>query len=96
MYKALAIDDGMNKQIKTWMADATTKQQQELAKHAGTSRGMLYQLASGQRKATVEMAARLEKAFNKMNVNLTRGDMSNTCASCFFYQRCNPNKGKKK
>lgn len=84
----------MKKQIKQWMATATTDQQHQLAQRAKTSVGMLYQLASGKRKVTVEMAARLEQAFNKMNVDLTRGGMSATCAACFFYRRCNPKKRK--
>lgn len=49
-------------QLHYWMKQATPKQRTLLAKKAKTSVAYLRQLASGHRKASMEMALRIEKA----------------------------------
>jgi len=49
-------------QLYYWMKDATPKQRIALAKKAKTSVAYLRQLASGFRKASMEMALRIEMA----------------------------------
>jgi DNA-binding transcriptional regulator YdaS (Cro superfamily) len=80
----------MNLPLKNWMAQATTAQQERLAKLAGTTRGTLYQYSSGVRKASSERAIALEEAskrFPKLP-KLLRTDLSATCASCKFAKTC--------
>lgn len=80
----------MNQPLKNWMAQATTPEQEKLAKLAGTTRGTLYQYSSGVRKASSERAIALEKAsvrFPKLP-KLRRTDLSATCASCKFAKTC--------
>ena len=48
--------------LKHWMKLATAKEKELLAKKAGTSVAYLRQLASGHRKAGLELAFEIEKA----------------------------------
>lgn len=79
----------MNNLIKNWMETATPAQQKALAKFAGTSRTYLYQLANGTRKASSEMAAKLENAAEllsqKENIGLLpRYFVSKICNGCHY------------
>lgn len=81
--------------FKDWMATSTTHEKIKLANEAGTSAGHLYQLASGERDASANLAANLETAFKKLHPSLgiTRGDLNNACARCPYFKKC---KAKKK
>lgn len=81
--------------IKRWMGGSTASQQQKLARLAKTSRNMLYQLASGHRVASPELAGRLERAVERMNREskddmdlFDRADVSPVCGDCPFARKC--------
>lgn len=81
--------------IKTWMSQASVAEQVHLANLVGTTRGNLYQYASGNRTPSSERAIKIEAATQEM-AKLTKGrlpvlyrtDMSPACASCHFAQKC--------
>jgi hypothetical protein len=81
---------------KTWMAATTTDEKNTVVAVAGTSLQVLYQVASGYRKPSSDLAARIEKgiaalARRKREVPLpivTRGDISEACAECPYMKRC--------
>lgn len=81
--------------IKAWMVVATVGEQNTLAHFAYTSRAMLYQYASGNRKASSEKAAFIEAASMRM-AKISRGrlpviyrtDLSAACANCPFARKC--------
>lgn len=81
--------------IRNWMARATTAQQEELAKLAGTSRAYLYHLAADpgsrhHRSPNLDLAVRLEAASEKVKPTkeglrpapLSRFDLIPECARC--------------
>ena len=70
-----------------------------MAKLAGTSMSMLYQMGyekdKGGRKAASELAGRIEKAAETIAMRdpvrfpiLTRGDLSATCSGCEYFKNC--------
>lgn len=75
------------KALKAWMGEATRTQQETLARLAGTSRGHLYQLSNGLRKAGPALARRLEIAAKRMNTTLDRRDICEACGRCEFAKR---------
>lgn len=82
----------MNK-LKTWMAEATTEQQQELAQAAGTSRQYLYQAGSGHRTPSAALGGAIEAATRRMAKRtglpvVTRGDLVPACAGCSYFKQC--------
>ena len=52
----------MNEHLRHWLAGAPPERREEVAKKAGTSVGHLWQLAGGHRRASVELATRLQDA----------------------------------
>jgi hypothetical protein len=70
--------------FKSWMKATTVEQKQRAADTAQTSVAHLYQLASGHRKASADLAARLESAIEPLD----RGDIAEACQNCCFYQEC--------
>lgn len=84
-------------QLKEWMRLASTAEQEELAFAANTSRQQLYALtampnSSMYRRASNELAARLEEAVKSINARsngrlppLTRGDLNYGCAECPYF-----------
>lgn len=52
----------MSTQVRDWLNSHTDGERSALAASASTSVGYLWQLAGGHRKASVELAARLNKA----------------------------------
>lgn len=54
----------MNDHLRDWLANATTERRQAVAEIAKTSVGHLWQLAGGHRKASAELAERLQDASN--------------------------------
>ena len=80
--------------MKAWMALATVQQQDEMAKLAKTTRGMLYKYVSN-RKASSEKAALIEEATKEMHKRtkgrlpvIYRTDLSSACAACQFARKC--------
>jgi hypothetical protein len=71
--------------FKHWMKTATGERKKEVAKGAKLSPIRLYHLASGYRNASSDMAARIEGAAGG---ELTRADVSGTCAACKYYKEC--------
>lgn len=52
----------MNLHLRKWMASASAERRAEVAASAGTSVGHLWQLAGGHRRASAELAGRLQDA----------------------------------
>jgi DNA-binding transcriptional regulator YdaS (Cro superfamily) len=52
----------MNEHLREWLARATDKRRQAVAVAASTTVGHLWQLAGGHRKASAELAGRLQDA----------------------------------
>ncbi len=52
----------MSQQLRDWLGRTNTNERQDLADLAGTSVAHLWQLAGGHRKASLELAKRLEDA----------------------------------
>lgn len=82
----------MNNLLKTWMQKANSAQWGKLAKIASTSITYLYQIASGKRKATPDMAARIEKAAEIMHHEertglLPRHLISKICSECHYVSK---------
>lgn len=84
--------------IRDWMQRASTKEQQELARRAKTSRAYLYVLSNSQgnytREARPALAARIEKgtlAMRDKNAKLPpvmRTDLNTDCRNCEFAKKC--------
>lgn len=81
--------------MKKWMLAATADEQAKLAKAAKTSRNYLYQLASNQRTASSDLAARIEIAAKPLRVSsknrlpeITRADISPVCGACPYATKC--------
>lgn len=82
-------------QLSLWMRVATTKEQELLAKRAGTSRGMLYLVSTGHRNFSAAKAGEIEKATEAMHKSsrgrlprLYRSDLADACAHCAYAQKC--------
>jgi DNA-binding transcriptional regulator YdaS (Cro superfamily) len=54
----------MNDHLRDWLANATAARRQQVADAAKTTVGHLWQLAGGHRKASAELAERLQDASN--------------------------------
>ncbi len=81
--------------MKAWMSAATTAEQELLAAKAGTSRGMLFQLAGGHRQASAALAGKIEhvaldmaKASKGRLPIVTRTDLCAACQQCQYAAKC--------
>lgn len=80
--------------LKLWMAAATPAEQEQLAQAAGTTRGGLYQVSSGNRRfrpgkaAALERASRILHAANPTLPVLYRTDFAIECAGCEYARAC--------
>ena len=80
----------------TWMKESTIEEKRELAQKAETSLGLLYQLSYGTRKASSDLAGRIEhsasvigkRVRHKPLPELRRGDLAEACAKCPHYKEC--------
>ena len=54
----------MNDHLREWLATATNDRRRDVAAEAKTTVGHLWQLAGGHRKASVDLAERLQDASN--------------------------------
>lgn len=52
----------MNLHLREWLASASVERREEVAAKAGTSVGHLWQLAGGHRRASADLAGRLQVA----------------------------------
>lgn len=52
----------MTQQLRDWLGQTNNQEREALAERAGTSVAHLWQLAGGHRKASLELAKRLEDA----------------------------------
>lgn len=52
----------MNDHLREWLAKTPADERERVAQRAGTSVGHLWQLAGGHRKASAELAERLQDA----------------------------------
>ncbi|WP_296187845.1 hypothetical protein [Pseudomonas sp. UBA1879] len=52
----------MNEHLRDWLANATPDRRKQVADAANTTVGHLWQLAGGHRKASAELAERLQDA----------------------------------
>lgn len=53
------------------------------------SRGSLMHVVHGRRGISSELAVRMEKAASRMDRELSRGDLNETCGRCEYYRACN-------
>lgn len=81
--------------LKQWMIAAVPAEIRELALLSGTSRGYLYQLANGQRKASAEIAGNVAAAAKAIRVGkerrlprLGREGVSAVCSKCEYARKC--------
>lgn len=78
--------------LKTWMAQATTAQQLELARRIDSSRGHLYHLSNGHRTASADFGGAVERETRAMADQglpiVTRGELVPACAACSYYKTC--------
>lgn len=77
------------------MAAATIAEQQLMAQKAGTTRGMLFQLAGGHRQASADLAGRIEavtvsmhKASKGRLPEVVRTDLCAACRVCQYAHKC--------
>lgn len=83
------------KPFRLWMLNATTLEQEELARKARVSRSYLYQLADGRRDALSETAGKIADAAEHIRKSsnsdlpvVTRADISTVCGQCNYARRC--------
>ena len=80
--------------LTQWMAHATPDEQEQLARGADTTRGALYQVASGHRRFRPGKAGALEATAAKMRAanpalpELFRTDLAPECAGCPYARKC--------
>lgn len=80
---------------KTWMQESTMDEKQTVVAAADTSLALLYQLASGHRKASADLAGRIVKGISLVAKKkrktplpvVLRGDICETCAGCSYYTK---------
>ncbi len=81
--------------FKLWMAAATPEEQELMAEHLGTSRGMLYQISGGYATVSASRGILMEQAAARMHREskgrlplIYRTDMVEACRGCDFAQKC--------
>lgn len=78
--------------LSQFMQAANAAQQEALARKAGTSRSYLYQLAAGDRTASAELAADIERASHVVRRGagslpiVPREQLCPACAKCEFLE----------
>lgn len=81
--------------LRAWMRAATPDERSTMARRAGTSVGMLNQLAGGHRQASADMAGRIERVTDEMHKaskgrlpTVKRTDLCEACRSCQYAAKC--------
>lgn len=80
--------------LKLWMDTATSKQVKRLSELSGVTRSYLYQIARGKRKASSDVAGRIETAARTLSRyevtpgQLPRYEIAEACRNCPYAQRC--------
>lgn len=64
------------------LQDLSSKQRMRLAKKVGTSPGVLLHLKSGFRKASAEMASKIERAARALGWSIRRESLCEACKKC--------------
>lgn len=81
--------------FKAWMQESTMDEKETVVAAAETSLALLYQLASGHRKASSELAGRIAKGIALVGKKkrktplpvVLRGDLCETCSKCSYYMK---------
>lgn len=71
--------------FKRWMAKSSPDEKRSVAKRAKTSLALLYQLGYETRRASSDLAGRIEQASDGA---VTRGDLNSTCEKCLYFKGC--------
>ena len=72
----------MSHQLRIWLSKTPPEQRKQVAQNAGTSVAYLWQLSGGHRKASLEMAKRLQDATEgKLTIEGLRTDIFGDSAS---------------
>lgn len=81
--------------MRVWMRAATPDERSTMARRAGTSVGMLNQLAGGHRQASADMAGRIERVAAEMHraskgrlPAVVRTDLCEACRACQYAAKC--------
>ena len=81
--------------LRLWMREATTEQQERLARAANTTRAQLYQVAGGFRRFGPGKAGMIEREAEVMHretkgllPRLYRTDLAPECAACEYARQC--------
>lgn len=79
--------------LKSVLAVLCKSNREKLARLAGTTADVLRQYASEHRYASAEKAIKIEKAAEKMGLDVPRGSLCEACRTCEYARTCL--KGKK-
>jgi hypothetical protein len=71
--------------FKRWMSKSSPEDKKAVAKRAKTTVPLLYQLGYETRKASNDLAARIEQASDGA---VTRADLNSTCDKCPYFKEC--------
>lgn len=83
--------------LQHWMRLASVEEQEMLAQLAGTSREYLYQIGSGHRACSADLASRIERAASKINSRSARSavlpavlrtSLAKACGACEYAAQC--------
>jgi hypothetical protein len=80
--------------FKAWMQESTMDEKETVVAAADTSLPLLYQLASGHRKASADLASRVARGITLVGKKkrktplpvVLRGDLCETCSKCEYYK----------
>jgi len=87
----------VNTYLKKWLEAAKADEVHELARLAGTSVQSLYHISNGVRLASSDRAARIELAARRLRDSrpvlppLDRGMLNETCRECAYFRFCKKN-----
>jgi len=84
-----------SKELNAWLEVATATERDAMSQAAEVSIGYLYQLASGRRSASAEVAARISTASKVMHLTsgrrlpeICRTTLCHACSQCPFAKAC--------
>lgn len=81
--------------FRAWMESTSVEEKKELAIKARTSLNMLYQLSAGHRRASADLAGKIEAGIASMAKRkraavlpaVQRGDLCEACSKCKYYKK---------
>lgn len=81
--------------LKQWLAQASIFERKELVKRSRIATSYFFRLVWGDRKASAEVAGRMEEAFAELSKGaddrlptITRADLCEACAVCPYAIKC--------